>query len=532
MAASLAQLVANLGALSPARRLALALASAGSLAFFAWIVLGASGPSYQALYRGLEAEEAARVVDGLGQEKISYRLEDSGTSVLVPATQVQEARIRLAGRGLPSGGAAGFELFDRPAFGVTDFVHRVNFLRALQGELSRTIEHLDPVERAHVQLALPERGRVLASRDEPARASVIVRLRPGRELASNQVDAIVHLVASSVENLDTRNVAVVDGAGRLLAPREGQDGELAGVEGGVAYQQRVEAQLAESVETLLAKTLGAGNVVARVRAEMDWTERQVTEEVFDPESQVARSEQHSTETSQDAAPVGGAPGLVANDPSALPAGGAEAAPSASRESETINYEISKKVLKSSTPRGEVKRLSIAVLVADPVAPVADAAAGEAPAAAPVPWTPEQIEAFAQLARKAVGFDEKRGDVITVSSAPFRAPDQFIGVEEPSPIRDWLPIVESLVRGAALAVALLLFARLIVRPALASVSGAAREASAPAGGSAALGGAGSGERSSALGLGERSSALALEEAGSAALPPADGVRALRNWLNQG
>ncbi len=530
MAASLGQLVANLAALSPARQLALALASAGSLAFFAWIVLGASAPSYQALYRGLEAEEAARVVEGLGQEKIPYRLDDSGTSVLVPATQVQEARIRLAGRGLPSGSAAGFELFDRPAFGVTDFVHRVNFLRALQGELSRTIEQLDPVERAHVQLALPERGRVLASRDEPARASVIVRLRPGRELSSNQVDAIVHLVASSVENLDRRNVALVDGAGRLLAPREGQDGELAGVEGGASYQQRVEAQLAESIETLLSKTLGAGNVVARVRAEMDWTERQVTEEVFDPESQVARSEQHSTETSQEGAlgggaAVGGAPGLIANDPSALPVGGAEAGTNSSRESETINYEISKKVLTSSTPRGEVKRLSIAVLVADPAAPGADAAAGEPPAAAPAPWTAEQIEAFAQLARKAVGFDEKRGDLITVSSAPFRAPDQFIAGEETTPIRDWLPIVESLVRGAAVALALLLFARLIVRPALASVSRSTSQAGAPAGGYAALG---SSEAGAGLGAGERASVL---DAGSAVMPPADGVRALRNWLSQ-
>jgi flagellar M-ring protein FliF len=550
MPESLRQLFANLAALSAGRMAALALAAAGSLAFFGWLIASAGAPSHQALFRGLEAEEAARVVDGLAQEKIPYRLEDGGTTVLVPAMQVQEARIRMAGRGLPSGASAGFELFDQNAFGVTDFVQRVNFQRALQGELARTIEHLDPVERAHVQLAIPERKGVIADSQREPRASVIVRLKPGRDLARGQVDAIVHLVASSVEGLDRGDVAVVDGTGRLLAPRDGESDDLATSDGTTNHQGRVEGELAKRIEAMLEKTVGAGGVVARVRAELDWTESSVTEEVFDPEVQVARSEQRSEELSTEggsaasvdgtagagAGGVGGVPGAVANDPAA--AGAVAAAPDSmsSRKTETINYEISKKVVRSNTPRGQVKKLSIAVLVADPTAPpLADGA----PAPAPAPWNADQLKRFEDLARQAVGFDEKRGDKITVTSAPFRGVDAT--VFEDSPIAmNWLPLAESLLRGALVLVALLVFARLIVKPAVGALAsaqsaiggGAFSAGPAPsvgaalgAGAAAASTGASSGGAASAEALGEPAARVALA-------PPAEGVKALRAWLAQG
>jgi flagellar M-ring protein FliF len=531
----LRQLAANLAALPAGRKAVLALAAAGSLAFFAWLVGSAAGPTYQALYRGLEAEEAARIVDALGQEKIPHRLEDGGTSILVPALQVQEARIRMAGRGLPSGGAAGFELFDKPAFGVTDFVQRVNYQRALQGELARTIEHLDPVERAHVQLALPERKGVLADTDKRARASVIVRLKPGRELAKEQVDAVVHLVASSVESLEPGDVAVVDGAGRLLAPREGESLDLASPDGSTNHQSRVEGDLAKRIETMLEKTVGPGGVIARVRAEMDWTESSVTEELFDPEAQVARSEQHSEEmTSEggshppDPNKVGGAPGIVANDPATAGAAAGNPDSLSTRKNDTINYEISKRVVQSNTPRGQVRKLSIAVLVAEPAAPLLpDGTTGPAPP----PWNEEQLKRFEELARQAVGFDEKRGDKITVTSAPFR------GLDEPAAdvgsvfAFDWLPLAESLLRGGLVLAAVLLFARLVVKPALGALgsgvgapaaalaSGAQPNAAAPTG----LPGAPPGE----LAAGSAASAPSV-----AIAPPSEGVKALRAWLAQG
>ncbi len=534
MPESLDQLFANLGSLSAGRKAALALAAAGSIAFFAWIVSGAAEPSYQGLFRGLEAEEAARVVEGLAQEKIPYQLEDGGTSVLVPATQVQEARIRLAGRGLPSGGAAGFELFDKPAFGVTDFVHRVNYQRALQGELARTIEHLDPVERAHVQLALPERKGVLADQGKRARASVIVRLKPGRELAKNQVDAVVHLIASSVESLDASDVAVVDGSGRLLAPREGESGDLASADGSTSHQGRVESELGKRIESLLEKTVGPGGVIARVRAEMDWTESSVTEETYDPEAQVARSEQRTEELSTegtgggDVSGVGGAPGIVANDPAAGAAGVPPNSMS-TRKVETINYEISKKIVRSNTPRGQVKKLSIAVLVADPVAPLLEDGTAGPPAA---PWSDEQLQAFEALARQAVGFDEKRGDQITMSNAPFRAID-VAPTDAPSFVLNWLPLAESGVRGVLVLIALLLFARLVVKPALGALATPGSAPSALAQRASEGVAVGLSAEAAALAQGAAANRVPGAPAPSVAIaPPAEGVKALRTWLAQG
>jgi flagellar M-ring protein FliF len=521
MPESLRQLFETLGALPPARQLALALATAGSLAFFGWIATTAAEPKFRPLYRGLDPEQASQVVDGLDAEKIPYRLDEGGSAVLVPDARLHEARIQLAGRGLPNGAGAGFELFDQPAFGVADFVQHVNYVRAIQGELARTIEHLDPVERARVQVAIPERSSLLGRAELEPRASVIVRLRPGRTLAEDQVAAVVHLVASSVERLDPKRVTVVDGAGRLLAPQQDSEPALAGVAGATAYQQRIESELARRVEGILEKTVGPGNVIARVRAQLDWTESETTEELFDPESQVARSEQRSEESSGETEPVGGAPGLVANSPDALgavPAG--EPVPGATRNSETINYEISKTVVRKVVPMGRVERLSIAVLVADRKAPEGEGV---------VPWEAPALDGFAKLARQAVGFDEKRGDQIEVSSAPFRLPEEEALPEGGPDWRTWLPLAESLARGVALLVALLVFARLVAQPLLRALAVPPEGGRAP-GGALAAGSAG---EPAALSAGQGPELAALPPPRQQQRPIAtEGARALREWLSQG
>lgn len=516
MPEGLRQLIDTVSALPPARRLALGLAAAGSLAFFGWIASTAAAPSYRPLYRGLDPEQAARVMEGLASEKIPYRLGDAGTSLLVPDANLHEARIRLAGRGLPDGGGAGFELFDKPAFGVTDFVHHVNYARALQGELARTIEHLDPVDRARVQVAIPERSSLLGRRDLEPRASVIVRLRAGRELAENQVAAIVHLVASSVERLDPSKVTVVDGGGRLLAPQQGASPALAGVAGANSHQQRTEAELAKRVEGILEKTVGPGNVIARVRADFDWSESETTEEVFDPDSQVARSEQRSEDLSGPSEPVGGTPGLAANSPDGFATGPtAEPSPSASRSSETINYEISKTVVRRVVPMGRVERMSIAVLVAD-----RKAAEGEGFEA----WAPADLEAFEKLARQAVGFDEKRGDVITVTSAPFRLPDADALPESGFDWQRLLPLLESLARGVALLLALLLFARLVAQPLLRALAAPPPRLPAPASAEPA-------PRSEGARLSAGAPEVSFTPVSRPPLGATEGARALREWLSQ-
>ena len=238
-------------------------------------------------------------------------------------------------------------------------MHRVNYTRAIQGELARSIEQLDPVDRARVQVVIPERKGVLRSSERKPSAAVVVRLEPGRELDRVQVRAVVHLVASSIESLDPADVTVVDGAGRLLAPQGEESPGTLPPGGAPGHQERVEAELARRVESILEPVVGMGGVVARVSADMDWTESKVTEERYDPNSQVARSETRTDEFESIGAD-GGAPGFAANTGEG---GGLDGGPAGStRVSETFNYEISKTVSQSLTAMGTIKRLSVAVLV--------------------------------------------------------------------------------------------------------------------------------------------------------------------------
>jgi flagellar M-ring protein FliF len=510
--------IAQLRALPPGRQLLLGVTAALSLAFFFWLAARATTPEYRLLYRGLDPEEAAQVADALRIEKIGYRLEDGGSSFLVPAGEVYEARIRLAGRHLPSGSGAGLELFDRPSFGVTDFVHRVNYARAVQGELARSIEQLRPVQRARVQVSIPERTTVLAARERHPSAAVVLRLRPGAQLEEGQVRAVVHLVASSIESLDPGDVTVVDDSGRLLAPLEDDTPEGSLAPGGApAYQERLEQELARRVEAMLEKTVGPGGVVARVRAEMDWTERESTEEIYNPDSQVARSEQRSSEETSEA-DVGGVPGVVSNTPG-TPASPSvvDAGATTSRTEETVNYEISKTVNRHVTPMGRIERLSVAVLVAD-----RPASSGEEPK----PWDAETLALYESLAKQAVGFSEERGDRITVHSAPFRVAPPGPEPAGPWLAPEWVLLLSTLARGAAVLVALLLFARLVVRPLL-GVVGKSAEVRLPARVSdlearmaGALPGTGTG------------TPLPDQAGGATHVRTEEGVRTLRNWLNQG
>ena len=506
-------LIQQLRQLPPGRQAMLGVTAFGSLLFLGWIAFGAARPDYRAAYRGLPEDEIAQVATLLREERIDYEISEGGTAILVPAPMVYEARIRAAGRGLPSGGSAGFELFDQPAFGVTDFVHRVNYTRAIQGELARSVEQLEPVARARVQVVIPERKSVLAAAERKPTASVIAKLQPGRQLQPEHVRAIVHLVASGIESLDPADVTVVDGSGRLLTA----DGsEVAGgtlpAGGAPSYQQRVEQDLGKRIESMLEKTVGPGGVIARVRADMDWTERETTEESFDPDTQIARSEQRTTETSSEGMGEGGVPGVASNNPDLAATSGGGSNASSNRTSETLNFEISKKVSREVKPMGEIERLSIAVLVAD--SPPAEEGGD------PVPWDDESIVLFTNLAKQAVGFDEQRGDQITVNSAPFKTPAAEIP-EDGFLTPQVLFLIGTVVRILAVALALFLFAKLVVTPVLASI-----EAAAPAG-AAAL----PATVAELQGDNPELAARQLDEGPISAVQTDDGVQTLRNWLNQ-
>ena len=471
MATRFQDLLQQFSALSPVRQATFVATAVGSLAFFFWISTSARQGEYRVLYRGLEDAEAAQVVDALTSERIDHRIADGGTSIEVPAARVHEARMRVASRGLPSGNSPGFEIFDQGSFGVTDFVQKVNYHRALQGELARTIEQVEGVEKVRVQLALPQRKALLRKDERKATASVVVRLRAGHDLESGQIRGIVHLVASSVEGLDPSQVTLVDNRGRLHAPQSELDPSAGGGPSMLRAARSLEKGLEEQVESILERTVGLGRVVAKVSAQVDWTQTEKTEEIFDPNSQIERSTLRETESSSDKASEGGVVGIVANSPEASPRAGATGTDSSSsRSSETVNYELSKTVSRHILPTGTIERLSVAVLIDGK--PVVGGAPAETPASVGsfTPWSADELAEFEQLAKRAVGFSAERGDEISVINAPFYAIESELDDASPVISPGILALFSTVLQGVVLLIALLLFSRLFVRPLAAAVGG--------------------------------------------------------------
>ncbi len=435
------------------RKIALGVVAALSIALFAFIIIQARTADYQLLYGNLNESDAAEIVNWLKSKNIPYQLKDNGHSILVPAETLHETRLSLASAGLPQGSGVGYEIFDKQSFALTDFVQKVNYTRALQGELARTIASLGPVESARVHLALPEK-RLFKNQQKPATASVIIRLKPGRRLNESQVQGIVHLVSSAVEGLSPEHVTVINQNGNVLTRTSGE-----GVAGNLSpdmldYQLQVERHLEERAQALLNKALGDKKSMVRVTAQLDFARFEKTEELYDPEEPVIRSEQVSEEKTGSEI-VGGIPGVQSN----LQGNTSQAAgstPPSSRSKRTVNYEISKVVSKTVNPVGTIKRLSVAVLVADKVIP----ARGKEPAKT-VPRSKEELDSLKNMISSALGIDKARGDKIEVTSMPFTETGQgkeAKGVTGTS-VYEYMPLI----RYGLLLVAGLLIYLLMVRP---------------------------------------------------------------------
>ena len=429
------------------------------LVFFAVIIVQARSADYSLLYANLTGSDASAVLERLKEQKIPYRLEDGGKAIHIPVDKVYEMRLELAGAGLPQGGGVGFEIFDKQSFGMTDFAQKVNYRRALQGELARTIASLAPVESARVHLALPEK-RVFKEQQQPATASVILKLVPGRELNEGQVQGVVNLVVGSVEGLESGHVSVIDSSGRVLskAPMDSDAGPLAASK--LDYQLTVEKRLERRAQSLLDRALGAGNSLVQVTANLDFSQRERLEETYDPNGTAVRSEQLSEEKGGREM-VGGVPGAASNVGGAKGNSGIIAS---SRTDETTNYEVSKVVSKLVAPVGDVKNISVSVLVADRLAPAAD---GSNPTYEP--RGAEEIKAIETMVRSALGINESRGDQLSVVSRPFEN-DLFLeDAPEVSPvgrIYEYLPLIKLLL----VALGGVLLYLLLVRPLIKTLKG--------------------------------------------------------------
>jgi len=363
------------------------------------------------LFANLAQDDASSIVSWLKEHKIPYEIQGGGGSVYVPSDQVYETRLELAGSGLPQGGGVGFEIFDKQSLGITDFVQKVNYLRAMQGELSRTIVSLSPVAAARVHLALPQK-RLFKSQQQPATASVVVKLVNGARLQESQVRGIVNLVAGSVEGVEPEYVTVVNAAGKVLSkrPEEGLDGPM--TPGMLEYQRAVERQMEKRAQDMLDRALGTDNSLVKVTAVLDFSQVSKIEELYDPKSAVPRSEQTQEQKEIGAGGVGGVPGVQSNLGGGTASGGSSS-PSSSNSAETTNYEISKVVNRTVAPVGTVKHLSVSVLVSDVMAEASDG--GEKKLE---PRSEQELRTIEKMVQSALGIDSGRGDQINVVSMPF------------------------------------------------------------------------------------------------------------------
>lgn len=451
------------------QRMIILVALAGSIAGLIAVTLWTQQPDMQVLFTNLNPEDAAGIVDKLKETKVPYETTGGGTTVLVPSAQVHELRLQLATQGLPHGGGVGFEIFDRSSIGMSDFVQKLNYRRALQGELARTIAQMPEIERARVHLATPER-RLFANDENRARASVVVSLRNGQALAKTQVNGIVHLVSSSVEGLQVRDVTVVDGHGRLLSSAAGSD-DAAGLTGSqMEYQRTLEKDIETRIQTMLERIVGANKAVVRVSSVLDFRKVETTEERYDPNSQVVRSEQRGQEKANGVNGVsGGVPGVQSNVPEGADQEPAQTSSSTNQtKNETVNYEISRTVSRIVESTGSIKQLSVAVLV-DGIYEGAKTAEGGKPALDSakkyVARPEEDMKRIEEIVKKAMGYSAERHDQVQVTNVQFDIATEESsaqGVEAAAdPTNPFMPYVRYGVGGVLFF--LILF--LVVRPLL-------------------------------------------------------------------
>lgn len=413
---------------------------------------------YQLLFANLSEEDAGAIILKLGEMKVPYTTTAGG--IMVPVDKVYELRIQLAGQGLPQGGGVGFELFDKTSFTMTDFVQKLNYRRALQGELSRTIRSLAEVEQCRIHLAVPEKTLFVQKDDKP-KASILLKLRPGKKLSQGQIQGIVHLVASSIENLDARDVSVVDSNGDMLTSTV--DEAFAASSGQLDHQRTFEKEMEGRIISMLEPVVGAGKVKARVSASFDFTKTEKTEEKYDPESQVVRSEQRAAEKSS-SGNAAGVPGVASNLPQRATPQAASSQALTEKKNETVNYEISKTVSHIVSPSGEIKRLSVVVLV--------DGTYAAAQGGTEKKYTPrseDEVRQFEDMVKKAVGFATERNDEVKVVNMPFEVIPVEEFVEQKKGLADMMPQIMAVLKYLAPLAGVVLLFLFVIRPLMTAVT---------------------------------------------------------------
>jgi flagellar M-ring protein FliF len=411
------------------RKFLLMLGIAAVVAIMAGVWMWSQQPDYRVLFSNFSDRDGGAIVASLQQMNVPYKFAEGGTAILVPANQVYEARLKLASQGLPKGGNVGFELMENQKLGVSQFLEQVNFQRALEGELARSIESISTVQSARVLLALPKSSVFVREQQKPT-ASVLLNLQPGRILDQQQVSAIVHLVASSVPELPTKNVTIVDQNGNLLSDSSASVGANGLDPSQLKYIQELQRSIVKRVESIITPIVGANNVHAEATADVDFSHSEQAAETYrpnqTPDAASIRSQQTNETINAGNANATGVPGALSNQPPApatapinapaakttTPAAASTTPPSNTQKESTVNYELDKTIRYVQQPMGGLKRLSVAVVVnfrntTDKAGKIISR-----------PLTAAEKTQITDLVKEAMGYNQQRGDTLNVVNSPF------------------------------------------------------------------------------------------------------------------
>jgi flagellar M-ring protein FliF len=391
---------------------------------------------YSVLYSNLSDRDGGAIIESLQQQNIPYKFAEGGGALLVPSDKVHETRLRLASQGLPKGGTVGFELMENQKFGTSQFLEQVNYQRSLEGELARSVQTLGAVQVARVHLAIPKQTVFVKEQPKPT-ASVVVSLYPGRSLDAGQVNAIVHLISSSVPNMPAGAVTVVDQSGTLLSSlhEAGTDAALDAAQ--LKYERQIEQDYIRRIEDIVAPLIGAQNVRAQVTADIDFTQAEQTAESFKPNLQTNQSSVRSTqieESKNGSNGPAGVPGALSNQPpvpatapivlAASAVAGGSAENSSQHKEATTNYEVDRTIRYTKLPQSSIRRLSVAVLINNRTTTDSKGKAIS------IPFTPAELAQLNTLVKNAMGFNAQRGDSLNVLNSAFNETPEVVVPELP------------------------------------------------------------------------------------------------------
>ena len=434
-------LMQSLAGFNSKQSIGLLIAAAATIALIFGMWTWGKTPDYRVLYGNLSDRDGGAIMESLQQMNVPYKFSEGGGALLVPADRVHEVRLRMASQGLPKGSVAGFELMENQKFGTSQFLEQMNYQRALEGELARSMQTLASVQSARVHLAIPKPSVFVKEQQQPG-ASVVLTLHPGRTLDNSQINGIVHLISSSVPNMPAKNVTVVDQSGALLSTvKEGNAGQMDATQ--INYVRQIEQSYISRIEAIIAPLVGASNVRAQVTADIDFAQTEQTAESYkpnqDPKESTIRSQQTTASTNSGGQQnASGVPGALSNQPpvpatapivtpsssvAAATAEGVGGASSSSKES-TTNYEVDRTIRHTKLPIGNIKRLSVAVVLNHRTITEKNGKKSSKP------LTESETAQITALVKDAMGFNVSRGDSLNVLNSAFNIEKEAATPEDP------------------------------------------------------------------------------------------------------